>query len=55
MLGLSLSETKMLDFCDTMMRNNLDTGNFGLLIALTAGVVEEVRSFVHWPLMLRSC
>lgn len=42
-LGLSLSEVKMLDFCDALLRNNPETGNFGSLVALTVAAVDEVR------------
>lgn len=42
-LGLSLSEGKMLDFCDALLRNNPETGNFGSLVALTVATVDEVR------------
>lgn len=43
MLGLSLSEVKMLDFCDALLKNNPVTGNFGSLVALTVAAVDEVR------------
>lgn len=44
-LGLSLSEAKMSDFCDSMVQNNPETGNFGSLLALTVAVVDEVGKF----------
>ena len=50
-LGLSLSEVKMLDFCDALLRNNPVTGNFGSLVALTVAAVDEVRR-VHVSLAL---
>lgn len=42
-LGLSLSDPKMLDFADRMVLNNLKTGNFSRLLALTSTVVDEVN------------
>lgn len=42
-LGLSLSEGKLLGFCDALLRNNPETGNFGSLVALTVATVDEVR------------
>lgn len=41
-LGLSLSDPKMLDFCDKMVLNNPKTGNFGLLLTLTVAAIDEV-------------
>lgn len=41
-LGLSLSDPKMLDFCDSMVLNNPKTGNFGLLLTLTVIAIDEV-------------
>eukprot|EP00903_Cladosiphon_okamuranus_P016296 g15028.t1 len=43
-LGLSLSDGKMQDFCDALLRNNPDTGNFGSLVALTMATVDEAVS-----------
>lgn len=45
-LGLSLSEARMMDFCDAMLRNNPGTGNFGSLMALTTAAINEARGGV---------
>lgn len=41
-LGLSLSDPKMLDFCDRMVLHNPKTGNFGTLVTLAATLAHEV-------------
>ncbi|CAM9601682.1 unnamed protein product, partial [Scytosiphon promiscuus] len=46
-LGLSLSEEKVLDFCDAMLRNNPNTGNFGSLVALTVATVDQAVSTAY--------
>ena len=33
----------MQDFCDALLMNNPETGNFGSLVALTVATVDEVR------------
>ncbi|CAM9174038.1 unnamed protein product, partial [Ectocarpus sp. 13 AM-2016] len=43
-LGLSLSQAKVVDFCDAMLRNNPSTGNFGSLVALTVATADEALS-----------
>lgn len=43
-LGLSLSDPKMLDFCDSMVLNNVKTGNFGTLLTLMVAAVDEVHA-----------